>query len=353
MLKSILRKVSNKLRKTIFIFVSAWKICISRRAKMIYLFGSPIHSNLGDQAQTYCLEKWFLRNYPEYGIYVFRLPESHKSLIWVLRKTIRKQDKIVFHSGYHLTDLYHEQDVYCYVAEHFKDHAIWIFPQTIHYKEESNLKRTAAILNQHGQVTLMVRDDESFVTAKRFFTGCHLLLYPDIVTSLIGTKRYQYKRDGILFCFRNDIEAYYSNEQISQLKANFNDVKTESTDTTLPLPGRYIINNREKVLNETLEYYSRFNLVITDRYHGTIFSLIAGTPVIVLKTTDHKLSSGVRWFPESFKDYVCYAQSLDEAYAMALKILSSSYSHQLPAYFKTNYYNKLKEILEIGKNADL
>ena len=100
------------------------------------------------------------------------------------------------------------------------------------------------------------------------------------------------------------------------------------------------------ILNEQLVYYSKFQLIITDRYHGTIFSLIAGTPVIVLKTTDHKLSSGVKWFPQDFKDYIEFVENIDSVYDTAQEILSKKLTHQLPPYFKQNYYDKLKKILE-------
>lgn len=340
-----LAKTALKISKSVY------KIRFSRKEKMIYLFGSPGHSNMGDQAQTYCLVKWFSINYPDYGVYIFRLSESHDVLLKLVRKIIRPYDKIICHSGYHFTDLYHEQDVYCKLAKMFPERPIWIFPQTICYKDEKNLLKTAEIMNSHGNITLMARDNQSFETAKQYFNKCKLLLFPDIVTSLIGTKTFSHERDGVLFCFRNDKEAFYSESQIEGLRKKFGTIKTERTDTTLQIPTSYIIENREKVLNGQFDYYSKFKLIITDRYHGTIFSLIAGTPVIVLKTTDHKLSSGVKWFPEDFKDYIVYVENIDSVYDTSKEILSKNLTHQLPPYFKQNYYDKLKNILEDGNSV--
>lgn len=331
-------------------FLYLYYMLVVRKKKMIFLFGSPAHSNMGDQAQSFCIQKWTKENYPEYGLLFFRLPETYNSLLKVLRRTIRKDDKIICHSGYHMTDLYHEQDVYCKLAQLFPERPIWIFPQTVFYKDEMNLKKTADIMNHHGKVTLMARDEISYATAQKYFGGCRLLLYPDIVTSLIGTKSFSNKREGVLFCVRNDIEAFYKKEDIQELKNRFKGVHIEETDTTLKMPYREIIKNRERVLNQVLDYYSRFNVIITDRYHGTIFSLIAGTPVVVLKTSDHKLSSGVKWFPEEFKDYVTFANSLDEAYEKAVSMMKKDLTHQLPPYFKENYYDKLKAVLEDGRD---
>lgn len=321
-----------------------------RGKKTVFLFGCPNHSNLGDQTQTLCIINWIAQNYQGYKVITFRLPEVTNRLLNLVSRTIRKDDKIICHSGYHMTDLYHEQDVYCKLAQLFPERPIWIFPQTVFYKDEANLKKTADIMNSHGRVTLMARDEISYATAQKYFGGCRLLLYPDIVTSLIGTKSFSNKREGVLFCVRNDIEAFYQKEDIQELKNRFKGVHIEGTDTTLKMPYREIIKNRERVLNQVLDYYSRFNVIITDRYHGTIFSLIAGTPVVVLKTSDHKLSSGVKWFPEEFKDYVTFAKSLDEAYEKAVSMMKKDLTHQLPPFFKENYYDKLKTVLEDGRD---
>ncbi len=337
-----------KVINTVFRYL--YSMMIVRKQKMIFLFGSPAHSNMGDQAQSYCLQKWINANYPEYGILFFRLPETYNSLLKALRRTIRKDDKIVCHSGYHMTDLYNEQDVYCKLAQLFPERPIWIFPQTVLYKNEENLIKTANIMNSHGRVTLMARDEISYATAQKYFTGCKVLLYPDIVTSLIGTKQFNYERDGVLFCVRNDIEAFYSKEQIQTLKNKFAGVKVEQTDTTLKVNYKEIVKNREYFINHECDYYSHFKVIITDRYHGTILSLISGTPVVVLKTSDHKLSSGVKWFPEEFKDYVTFAENLDEAYEKAVMMMNKQLTHQLPPYFKENYYDKLKAILEDDRN---
>src|SRR5690606_27740259 len=81
----------------------------------------------------------------------------------------------------------------------------------------------------------------------------------------------------------------------------------------------------------------------------TIFSQIASTPVIVLSSSDHKLSSGVKWFPEaSFGNNVFFAKDLNEAYNIAQQILKRNGEITInPPYFQETYFSKLKIILEI------
>ena len=319
-----------------------------RPKRMAFLFGSPGHCNMGDQAQTYCIQKWLNANYPNYGIMTFTLSKSTERVYTLLRRFIRKNDLLICHSGYHITDLYNERLPYMELAKRFKDHKIVVFPQTVFFKDKKKLQETADVFNNHGHLLLMCRDKVSYEEAKQHFTLCKLMLMPDIVTSLIGTMHFEEKREGVLFCMRNDIEAFYSKESIEELRKKFISVKTDLTDTTLSELGvDFVIHNRESILFDLFRKYSRYKVAITDRYHGTIFSLIAGTPVIVLGSTDHKLSSGVQWFPKEFSDYVSFANNLDDAYRKAMVILNrNDMSYFLSPYFKENYYDNLKSQIE-------
>ena len=105
--------------------------------------------------------------------------------------------------------------------------------------------------------------------------------------------------------------------------------------------------NRGKYIDEFLEYMAGFKAVVTDRYHGTIFSLVANTPVVVLSSTDHKLSSGVRWFPpEIFGKNIQFASTLDEAYQIVGECLTRTEFPSMPTYFKDNYWDKLKGLVD-------
>ena len=115
-------------------------------------------------------------------------------------------------------------------------------------------------------------------------------------------------------------------------------------DTQGKRPFEEIRANLKKYIEAEIESYSHYKVTITDRYHGTIFSLCAGTPVIIIKTTDHKVTTGADWFKGIYDDYVYVAEDLDDAYRLASDILSKRISHKLEPYFKEQYYDKLKNI---------
>ena len=46
--------------------------------------------------------------------------------------------------------------------------------------------------------------------------------------------------------------------------------------------------------------------------------MIANTPVIILKTTDHKVVTGADWFEGVYEDYVYVVNDLEEASQVVL-----------------------------------
>lgn len=149
---------------------------------------------------------------------------------------------------------------------------------------------------------------------------------------------------------RNDKEAFYQPQDIAGLRRDLETfIFTEQTDTTIDTPAEEVIARRRDILYSTFSYFSHFQVIITDRYHGTIFSLISNTPVIVLNSSNHKLSSGVKWFPGSFNEYVHFAESLEQIPSLVRNILEHPPQEPLPPYFSENYYDHLSEKLQLPK----
>ena len=322
------------------------------KKRNIYLFGVPFHTNLGDQAQTFCIINWVKQNISECNVLPFcSVFDLNGLLLRILSLFIKKNDIILCHSGYHMGELYPQYLLYISIVRRFSKNKIIVFPQTINFKNCEEAKRVAAIFDRHDDCYLLCRDSYSYDIAKKLFQKTQILLYPDIVTSLIGKFNYDVSnRNGVLFCIRNDKEAYYRKSEINSLRSKFLDIRTDIIDTYISTPVGELINNREDILNKEFARFSQYKLVITDRYHGVIFSLISNTPVVILTTIDHKLSSGVKWFPmEIFAEYVYYANDLNEAYEDAVRILKTVPARGLPPYFYEKYYSLLSEKLNIKK----
>lgn len=319
-------------------------------AVRIFYLGTTTHNNLGDNAQFYCIREWIRRNFHEYPVYEFIAPAIvHPKLHFItkFKKELRQNDIIVFQSGYTTQDLggQHEE-MHRLIIDNCPSANILMMPQTIFFTHKENEQRCSDSYNKAEHMLFLARDIISYNKSKVMFPHITTMVFPDIVTTLIGQYYFDNKRDGVLLCRRNDGEKYYSEAELvllaNKIEQNLS-LSVEISDTSINMGTNKLHQNLKAVLECEFEKYSRYKLIITDRYHGTIFSLIAGTPVIVIKTNDHKVITGIDWFKGIYDDYVYYADTLDDAYCIAKNILTKDFSHKLEPYFVSNYYDKLIE----------
>lgn len=349
-----IRGLLSRLKRIIHSYKHTKKVLIgasSNSEKHLYYFGIPMHSNLGDLAQCMCIRQFLKENYPEYSVIevdskVFMNEKSQLRL--KLKRYIKTQDLVFFQSGYCTQDLGGVEDLmHQAVMQDYPDNGLIMMPQTVFFKTEERKLQASRIYNAHNHLLFLARDKVSFETAKEMFPDISIYLYPDIVTTLIGNLNSLGKRNGILMCMRNDVEKYYSDEEVLELRLKLSDFDTvEIIDTTI---NGHINAESSKLDDTIMEYVAKLSsarLVVTDRYHGTILSLAANTPVIVVKTTDHKVSTGVDWFNGVYDDAVFYADTLEEAEEYARKILKENQEIHNKPYFKEMYYDKLRDLIK-------
>lgn len=319
-------------------------------ARVFYL-GITAHSNLGDMAQHYCIRKWIQENYEDHELIMF---ESH-TVVWesgvFMKKFIkvyRPIDIIVFQSGYTTTDLGGNHDyMHRLIVEKLPNANILMMPQTIFFKHEENKIRCSESLNRANHMLFLARDFLSEKEAKEMFPHLSVKAFPDIVTTLIGTLHFNNIRNGINMCCRNDSEKFYSEDELMLLMNRLKQIEPIiRTDTTINVSYKKIRKDIKLYIEGEIEKFSHYKVVITDRYHGTIFSIAAGTPVIILKTTDHKVTTGADWFKGIYDDYVYVAKDLDDAYNKAIDFLRKEQTHDIKPYFKQNYFDNLKGYFE-------
>lgn len=315
-----------------------------KNSKVFYL-GITEHSNLGDLAQRLCIGKWIEGNFKcnRYQISSDALV-NYKVLYNKFQSIFNdKHDVIVFQSGYTTQDLGGNHDLmHRMIISALPSAKIIMMPQTIFFKSEERKRLSSQIYSTAENMLFLARDRVSYGYALGMFNNIKIRQFPDIVTSLVGSFKFENKRQGILFCCRNDSEKYYSDSDINKLKTRLSSIReTKLSDTQSKYGYKKLIKDLYSYVYSEINEYSKFELVITDRYHGTIFSLAANTPVIVLKTTDHKVITGVEWFKGIYEGYYYLANDLNDAYNIAQEILKKEFSYELKPYFKEEYYDKL------------
>lgn len=319
--------------------------------RRIFYLGITPHSNLGDMAQHYCICKWIESNYPKCDLIKFEaktVVDLKAGFIAKLKDIYTDQDFIVFQSGYTTQDLGGQHELmHRMIIDAFPNAHILMMPQTIFFQYEENRKRCADNHSKAKRMLFLARDFVSFEQAKEMFYNIKIAAFPDIVTTLIGTLNFNNPRNGICLCRRNDSEKYYSDEELSSLIKKISAIdKVFVTDTSITEKYIKVRNNKQYYIEREIEKFSHYKVTITDRYHGTIFSLVAGTPVIIIKTTDHKVTTGADWFKGVYDDYVYVANNLDEAFKLYQEVVVKDLDHKLLPYMKEHYYDKLKELFE-------
>ena len=208
-----------KINKTMLFIMQFFRILgevIFSRSARAYILAAPVNLNLGDQAQLMCLEKWVRKNYPD--LKLVRIPISvmsahpaqvsgflHSALccqtLLICMKLFHREKDIAFgHSGYFFIDHHSGWFSFARVANACPAMRMIIMPQTINFLNPWIKDVAAKAFNAHPEITILSRDQVSYEKAKNTFAECRLLLYPDIVTSLIGTDfPFAEKRDGVLF----------------------------------------------------------------------------------------------------------------------------------------------------------
>lgn len=353
-------KVIAPITLSVYKYIKEIKLYRTTKAKLvnskriysvIFYIGIPAHSNLGDLAQGVCIRKWLAKNYPNRVVVEIEtnaIVNTRFSVLEHIKKAYKTEDIIVFQSGYTTTDLGgHADEMHRAIINILPYAKMLMLPQTIFFQLEKNRQATAKCYNSTKNMLFLARDRISYNMALEMFPDIPVREFPDIVTTLIGNYIFDYERDGILFCCRNDSEKFYSDSEINDLMEKCKHLcMVHKTDTTKSGKTNDIVKNAEEYINREIDTYAHYKLIITDRYHGTILSLVAGTPVIIIKTTDHKVTTGAEWFKGVYDDYVYVVASLDVAFILAGQILNKSLDYRLRPHFEKEYYDKLPQIFD-------
>ncbi len=328
-------------------------LSINPEDRKIWYFGIPPEANVGDQAQVVCILKFLKKYYPEYHIYTYfskDLNQDNAFFLKLLKKyhRITKNDKICFQSGYDVTDIGIEWNgspeiMHRNVVAMFPDIPTVMMPQTINFVSKNQMKISGEIYGKHTKLIFYTRGKRSFEFAKKMMPNVNLINSPDIVTTMIGDKVYEYERNGILLVKRAyDHQSQYSKEEIEKVDKVLNEIEpTDKLDTTIIAPPSDFYEKREEILEQMLDRFAHYKVIVTDRYHGVIFAMITGTPVVVLKTAIHKVGDGVDMFRgvADFDNYIFVCDRLENLKEIVMNAINKGCNKNPSIYFKENFFN--------------
>ena len=169
---------------------------------------------------------------------------------------------------------------------------------------------------------------------------------PDIVLSLNFSEKV-FNRDGILFCFRNDKEKIFNDTEICLLEKLAKDIGKKITKTDTVITENVFSTNRKQLLEEKLGEFKSSELVITDRLHGMIFSVITGTPCIAINNISKKIQ-GVK---ELWLKDIPYIEFCDSISQISQTMIYKMCSMGIQKYNQNIFDDYWKKIIESVKQA--
>jgi pyruvyl transferase EpsO len=249
---------------------------------------------------------------------------------------------ILLHGGGNLGDVWPRfQRLRERVIQDFPRRPIVQLPQTIHFGDPEALALARRLFDNHPDLTILVRDVASLDLADREFQ-CRAVLCPDMAFYLGALSSPRVKDVDVLWLKRTDCESVHN---IAIAAGASGTVVTDWLDpwppavrrlreTFQPLLTRH--PRKLRILRQyseaTFDYQARQRMkigcarlargkvVVTDRLHGHILSLLLGIPHVVLDNSYGK----VRQFHETWTKsmpHVRWAESPTDARAAAEELL--------------------------------
>lgn len=293
-----------------------------RRRKKILLLTTPpdYMGNLGDHAQVIGIRKWLKDFFPEYTFVEY---DKEEVIRWmsVIARGIQEKDLILLQSGGNLGDLGIWSETARRTAiQTLPDNPIVVLPQTVWFTDTKEGRKerqtTRSIYNQHPNLMVCARDEESHRRARKLFPSCKLGLKPDFVLYLYDSSYVQeilskkVDRKGALLVLRQDPESVLAEEQQKAIEKTIKSFSESYNKYNTVIDNDVPQEARDDIVGEALRLFACHDIVITDRFHGLIFSVITRTPCIVLENASHKIAASEGWFKNA--PAIRYCKNVDD-----------------------------------------
>lgn len=277
----------------------------------VFMLGTPLHGNLGDQAITLAEMEFFSKK----GLRVIEIPSPYVIPHLEKWKQIIGGKRIYIHGGGFVGTLWPEEEAMLEtILETFIGNEIVILPQTVYFdKVDERVRHLNGLIKAQGNVTLCARETYSYEFARCHLNEANVILVPDMVLSANWFDNEPGNRDKVILCMRRDLEKSVTEEMMEGLKAlvekYYPDTETIYTDTVVD----YMIypHMRKRELKKKLSDLAQARLVVTDRLHGMVLAAMANAPSLVFANCNYKVQGIYNWI--SNNSFIAYCDDMSEA----------------------------------------
>ena len=284
-----------------------------RTAPLLIIMCGADYDNLGDHAISYAQNIWLQENFEYSEIIEVYSPECQRYLLQ-MKRYIKNEDVILLQGGGNMGDLYpwFERERRS-IIETFPNNRIVLFPQSVYFKNETELQKSQQVYGRHKELFLIARESLSYQFLCENFQNNNVLLAPDIVMSL-SLSLPTGSRDGVLLCFRDDQESTLSKAFILNIRKICKKTFTKIALTDTVTNANISPSLRENALFEKWNEFAGAKLIITNRLHGMIFAAITNTPCIALDNSTHKIKYSYTWLENlNYIEFVDRIEDIEKA----------------------------------------
>ncbi len=221
------------------------------------------------------------------------------------------------------------------IMNDFQDKNIIILPQTIYFENEKNMSKMEKLFAKQKNLTICTREEYSYKLAKEKFSKNNIILCPDMAFFLLYKKDIKKDENTNLLLFRRDKEKLIGKETEKEVieKLEKQNVKIQKDDTVIN--KRIFKFNRKKYLNKLLSKIKKSEIVITDRLHGMLLTVITGTKCIAFSNNNYKIKGEYNWIKDlKTLKYIENIEEFEKAYDELVSIKSEEFKLQ---DFELNY----------------
>lgn len=256
----------------------------------IHYLDLPFHGNVGDLL----IMNGTLRFFEKYRLNVTRLGMYFNySPQWA-----SKGDVIVFHGGGNFGDIYGPFQAFREKTIAALPHnRVIIMPQTMHFSDPEKFKECCALLSRHPDLHICVRDQRSAALARQMTPNVYLL--PDMAHQLWPLQRSVAPSRPVLYLRRRDSEAQASALDQQSNTFDWEDLIGKQWGFFLPqvaersifhaqrlginkpfanLEGQWWIGQARRFIDRSVDLFSQYERVESDRLHAHILSSLLSIP---------------------------------------------------------------------------
>lgn len=300
----------------------------------------PDHENAGDSAIWVGMKRVFSR----IGVEVALACETQTYSPDAITAAVG-DGPVLIAGGGNLGDLWAEpQALRERVLQDFRGTRVVELPQSIYFRDAENRARYAQLLRDHGHVVLIVREQQSLAAAVDL--DAEVLLCPDLAFSAGPLAYEQPAATQVFWLGRTDRESLFPELTVTgndvervdwvgpppeELDAEFRDAHAKSVGLSAALasdPGANELRRElgklwdelaERRLERGCRLLLRGRVVVSDRLHAHVLSVLLGLPHVLLDNSYGKVRSVYETWTSDCK-LAHWADSPEEAFALAREL---------------------------------